>query len=182
MQPLYDLLRARIANLSPAALTIFMRQELPRRLAEAWCRAYAANSPNSEIVAVDQSTFTYLFDIAQERNIAAYGIMGGRNLTVRDHARMAGFPKAEGQEYHRGHMIPHSGYGGTDINLFIQRSSVNIGPFRPLERLAVTHPGSFYFVHLMFPPGSSTQRPSSLEQGLVLNTTPASFEWRPFPN
>ena len=105
MQPLYDLLRSRIATLSPAALTIFMRQELPRRLAEAWSRAYAANSPNSEIVAVDQSTFTYLFDIAQERNIAAYGIMGGRNLTVRDHARMAGDP-ALSALYARAQVLP----------------------------------------------------------------------------
>src|SRR5262245_40805670 len=133
----YSLLRARLAGMQPPIFEIFAAQELPERLSDMWCRAYSAGCPNNEIVAVDLDTFTYLLDLKQQRNIAAYGVMGGKNRMARDHARMAGFPKSEGRDYHRGHMIPHSGHGGTDINLFIQQGSVNIGPFRELERLAV---------------------------------------------
>ncbi len=178
----YSVLRARVAGMQPVFFALFAAQELPQRLSDMWCRAYALDCPDNDIVAVDLDSFTYLFDLKHERNIAAYGIMGGRNWGARDHVRMAGFPKSEGKNYHRGHMIPHSGHGGTDINLFIQQGSVNIGPFRELERLAVAHSGSFYFVRLVYSPGSSSQRPNFIEQGLFLNTTPTRLEIRSFPN
>lgn len=168
--------------MSSAGFAALVRQELPRQLEELWIRAYSAASPQARIVAVVLDAFTYLFDEAAERNVAVYGIMGGKNLLPRDHARMAGFPKAEGKEYHRGHMIPHSGHGGTDINLFIQKGSVNTGPFRELEKLAIAHPGSLYFVRLLYAPTSRSQRPVSVEQGLFLNTVPAKLETRWFPN
>ena len=55
---------------------------------------------------------------------------------------------------------------------------MNIGPFRELERLAVAHSGSFYFVRLVYSPGSSSQRSNFIEQGLFLNTTPTRLEIR----
>ncbi len=64
-------------------------------------------------------------------------------------------------------MIPHAGHGGTDINLFIQLGSVNVGPFRVLEKLALANPGSFYFVRLLYQRDSQSQRPIFVEQGLI---------------
>jgi hypothetical protein len=177
----YSPLRARLAGMQPEFFAIFAAGELPQRLSDTWCQNYALGCPNNQIVTVDLDTFTYLFDMKQERSIAAYGVMGGKNSSVRDHRRMAGFPKSEGQN-HRGHMIPHSGHGGTDINLFIQQGSVNIGPFRELEKLAVAHAGSFYFVHLIYSAGSSLQRPKFVEQGLFWNRPPMELETRFFGN
>lgn len=182
IDPAYQALASWIQSIEPQRLDRFFERELPSQLADIWCRAYALDCTDSEIVSVTLDTFSYLFDVRQQRNIAAYGIMGGRNRIARDHARMAGYPKAEGPAFHRGHMIPHSGGGGTDINLFIQRGDVNIGVFRSLERLAVGRPGSFYFVHLRYPPGLSVQRPSVVEQGLVLKASPAVLDLRVFPN
>jgi hypothetical protein len=114
--------------------------------------------------------------------LAAYAFSAGRDSHIRDKARMAGHPKAEGAKYHRGHLIPHSGGGGTDINLFSQLGAVNIGGFRRLERLFVDLPGSFYFVRLIYPAGNS-QRPQFVEQGLLAKDSGnPRFEYEYFGN
>lgn len=175
----YGELETRIAGLPPADFAAFVRHELSQRLSDMWCAAYLLFCPEAEIVTVELDSFSYLFDLTTERNVAAYGVMRGKQARSRDRSRMAGFPKAEGQDYHRGHLIPHGGHGGTDINLFIQLGSVNIGPFRELERQAVARCGSFYFVRLLYT--TSSQRPDLVEQGL-LTGTPAKLEVRLFSN
>lgn len=146
-----------------------------------WTTVYKEDFPQAEIVSIRVETFDYLFDLTAERNVAAYGIMVGKNTVIRDHARMAGHPKSEGKEYHRGHMIPHSGHGGTDINLFSQLGSVNVGHFRKLEKAAVANPGSLYFVRLIYD-DATLQRPAFVEQGLLLPGAKPTLEVETFPN
>jgi hypothetical protein len=152
-----------------ADLTGFLQNELPDRLCDLWCADYRRAFRDAEIVSIALDPFVYLFDLAGERVVAAYGMTGGKASTPRDRARMAGHPKSEGRAYHRGHLMPQSGGGGTDINLFSQLGGVNVGPFRELERAAVESPGSFYFVRLLYDLTAS-QRPARVEQGLVLPT------------
>ena len=180
--PDYSFVRSRISRIKQPALAAYFQDELRSSLTKMWCSAYRRSVPHAEIVEVPLGRFSYLFDLKAERNIAAYGITAGKNMMPRDKARMAGFPKAEDQTYHRGHMIPHGGHGGTDINLFIQRASVNVGPFRRLEHMAVVHSGSFYFVHLLYDVDNMLQRPNFVEQGLILNTTPPQLEHEFFQN
>jgi len=77
--------------------------------------------------------------------------------------------------YHRGHAIPHTLGGATDINLVPQLGAVNVGAFRALERAAVATPGALYFTYWSYrgsrlrtarghdEPG---QVPTAVEQGL----------------
>jgi hypothetical protein len=80
---------------------------------------------------------------------------------------MAGHPLSAGRHYHRGHAIPHTLGGPTDINLVPQVGKVNIGPFRPLERKAVATPGSLYFTYWKYR-GNSSQTPTGVDQGLFI--------------
>jgi hypothetical protein len=175
----YSRVSAALRGLSGPLFTHFVHSGLPAELSELWGRDYAQRTQDAEIVSVTLEGFSYLFDLSAERCVAAYGVMSGRNNIARDHARMAGFPKAEGKDYHRGHMIPHSGKGGTDINLFIQLGAVNIGRFRELEKAAVANPGAFYFVRLAYDAENTRQRPDFVEQGLV---QPGGLVLRFFPN
>ncbi|MGR4865563.1 hypothetical protein [Caulobacter sp. LARHSG274] len=177
----YGFLNAPLQAVTAPGFDVFSRMTLPGLLADAWCADFYRSRPTAQIVSVQLDHFTYLFDLDSELTIAAYGLMNGRNRLPRDASRMAGHPHSAGPAYHRGHLIPHSGHGGTDINLFVQLGSVNIGPFRQLERLAVANPGAFYFVYLIYPPGP-TDRPLRVEQGLFLAGGPPTFELRRFNN
>ena len=79
---------------------------------------------------------------------------------------MRGHPRGGGSLYHRGHAIAHTLGGSTDINLVPQMGSVNIGPFRALERQAVRTPGALYFSYWMYR-SATIQRPHRVDQGLV---------------
>lgn len=158
----------------------FLANELPDRLSDAWCADYHRAFRDAEIVSIPLDPFVYLFDLTGERALGAYGIMGGTVSAPRDRARMAGHPKAEGRDYHRGHLMPHSGGGGTDINLFSQLGSLNVGAFRELEKIAVGKPGTFYFVRLLYDLTGS-QRPAAVEQGALLPGKHA-IELREFQN
>jgi len=137
------------------------------RLKALWIAEYSARSPG-QVVAVDLDGFGYLFDIAGERLVAAWGVSGGRHAGPRDKARMAGHPLSVGPLYHRGHAIAHSLGGGTDINLVPQLGRLNIGSFRALERLAVDNPGSLYFTYWLYEGARANgQTPSAVEQGLL---------------
>lgn len=122
---------------------------------------------HAEIVETSSANFSYLFDIAASRLIAAYGVSHGKHTGKRDSSRMAGSPLGGPKGYHRGHAIPHTLGGPLDINLVPQLGSVNIGPFRALERQAVATPGAFYFTYWKYPP-SAEQRPSGVVQGLLI--------------
>jgi hypothetical protein len=140
-------------------------------LAEVWLANYAAAT--DDVVTVGGAQFSYMFDTAAERLLAAWGISQGKHEGERDKSRMRGHPLSAGPLYHRGHAIPHSLGGPTDINLVPQRGSVNVGPFRQLEKDAVATPGALYFTYWKYPrtpPGAKfpSQVPSGVDQGLLI--------------
>jgi len=85
-------------------------------LVEVWLADYARPSQKTEVVATTVAEFCYLFDIAAERLIAAWGISKGRHGGARDASRMAGHPLSAGPLYHRGHAIPHTLGGPTSTS------------------------------------------------------------------
>ena len=148
-----------------SAERVFVDRVIPA-LVGAWLDDYTRSSPSPNIVETTAGGFSYLFDIANERLIAAWGISRGMHGAPRDKSRMAGHPLSAGPHYHRGHAIPHSLGGPTDINLVPQLGSVNVGPFRRLEREAVASPGALYFTYWRYG-RADTQVPSGVEQGLL---------------
>ena len=137
------------------------------RLLPLWLDDYARRRSSHDIVETTAGDFSYLFDIHAQRLIAAWGVSKGRHAGKRDASRMAGHPLSAGPHYHRGHAIPHTLGGPTDINLVPQLGRVKIGPFRPLERRAVATEGSFYFTYWQYADASS-QTPSGVDQGLII--------------
>lgn len=141
--------------------------DIVERLLPLWLDDYARVRPRNTIVETTAGDFSYLFDIQAQRLIAAWGVSKGRHGEPRDASRMAGHPLSAGPHYHRGHAIPHTLGGPTDINLVPQLGTVNIGPFRPLERQAVATEGSFYFTYWQYGDRSS-QTPKGVDQGLFI--------------
>ena len=141
-------------------------------LVDAWLLEYNHRSPSRDVFEVPVGGFCFLFDLKHQRLIAAWGVSHGRHGAPRDKARMAGHPLGAGGGYHRGHAIPHTLGGPTDINLVPQLGAINIGPFRALEKEAVATPGSLYFTYWTYPPSygkrAATQRPAGVDQGLLL--------------
>jgi len=143
-------------------------------LASVWLDDYCRNSRDPDVVETTVSEFSYLFDLSAQRLIAAWGISHGRHGGARDASRMAGHPLTAGPLYHRGHAIPHTLGGPTDINLVPQLGRINVGPFRPLEKKAVATPGSLYFTcwsYVGAPPtrtNSPGQTPTGVDQGLLV--------------
>lgn len=148
------------------AAAVFSDTVLPFLIDE-WLGAYGPPSGRSEVVETTLDRFSYLFDISEERLIAAWGISAGRDGHERDRSRMAGHPKGGGPHYHRGHAIPHRLGGQTDINLVPQRGSVNVGAFRALENRAVANPGALYFTCWLYDRNAG-QQPSAVQQGLLV--------------
>ncbi len=148
------------------AEAIFRNRIIPY-LVDVWLSDYERITSECEIVETTVDHFSYLFDLSEERLIAAWGISKGRFGGPRDRSRMAGHPQSAGPLYHRGHAIPHTLGGPTDINLVSQRGAVNIGPFRILERQAVAAPGSLYFSYWVYTTQSG-QTPASVDQGLLV--------------
>jgi len=136
-----------------------------------WLDDYARLHSTTDMVETNAAGFSYLFDIQAQRLIAAWGVSRGRHAGARDAGRMAGHPLSAGPHYHRGHAIPHTLGGPTDINLVPQLGKVNVGPFRPLERRAVATVGSFYFTYWQYRKGS-TRTPSGVDQGLFVPGVP----------
>lgn len=158
----------------------FLKSVVPL-LGDVWLEDYVQQVSQMDIVQTSDSGFSYLFDIENERLIAAWGISHGRHAGARDASRMRGHPNSAGPLYHRGHAIPHSLGGPTDINLVSQLGKVNVGPFRPLERKAVTTPGSLYFTYWIYAGarptqgGAPGQTPTGVEQGLLVAGEPLSI-------
>ena len=75
----------------------------------------------------------------------------------------------------RGHLIPHLSGGEFGPNIFRQQRALNRGwspegkRFRALEREASSHPGTFYFGHLLY--GDDTAYPTEIETGLLRGKT-----------
>ena len=147
-------------------------------LITSWLDDYykSAGNRRSRIVQTSNTGFSYLFDISKERLIAAWGTSRGKNNTPRDKSRMKGHPLSAGKKYHRGHAIPHTLGGGTDINLVAQKGSVNIGAFRILEIKAVNTPGALYFTYWKYQ-DANTQTPAGVQQGLLCPKQIADIRW-----
>lgn len=143
-------------------------------LIDVWLDDYGGLFRAQSIVETRSSGFSYLFDIEAERLLSAWGISQGHHAGARDKSRMAGHPNSQGPHYHRGHAIPHTLGGPTDINLVPQLGRVNVGPFRKLEKEAVATPGALYFTYWRYPDPSS-QRPSGVDQGLLVPGRPPSI-------
>jgi|SRR5689334_6867835 len=146
--------------------SIFKDRVIPY-LVDVWLGDYERVVEDGEVVETTVDHFSYLFDIAEERLIAAWGISRGQHAGMRDKSRMAGHPLSAGPHYHRGHAIPHTLGGPTDINLVPQRAAVNVGPFRVLEKRAVATPGSLYFTYWAYLPQRG-QKPVATDQGLLV--------------
>jgi len=140
-------------------------------LVNQWVEDYCLNSGASDVVQTVANDFSYLFDIRRQRLIAAWGMSGGKHSGARDSNRMSGHPLSAGPYYHRGHAIPHTLGGPTDINLVPQLGRVNIGSFRRLENLAVKTPGSLYFSYWIYA-REMDPIPSGVDQGLLIAGQP----------
>jgi hypothetical protein len=136
-------------------------------LIDVWLSDYSREWRGDDIVETTTAGFSYLFDIRRERLLAAWGVSKGRDTEPRPDSRMKQHPRGGDRHYHRGHAIPHTLGGATDINLVPQRGSVNVGPFRILEIEAVATPGALYFTYWSYARADS-QRPSGVDQGLIV--------------
>jgi hypothetical protein len=168
----YPGLDAALRQMTAANAEATFSNEVIPSLVKVWVDDYALTTPGSEIVETSVEGFSYLFDLKEERLIAAWGISRGRHAGKRDASRMAGHPRSADKRYHRGHAIAHTLGGGTDINLVAQLGSVNIGSFRALEREAVDTPGALYFVYWTYG-SSNSQKPIGVQQGLLVPGQPA---------
>lgn len=149
-----------------------MVSRLAPYLVQAWLSDYGRVTPEYDAVETKDAGFSYLFDIAAQRLIAAWGLSTGKDASPRAiiATRMKGHPLTNivgGKRYHRGHAIPHTMGGRTDINLVPQLGAINSGVFQELERLAVSMPGSLYFSYWSYP-DRRAQRPSGVEQGCLI--------------
>lgn len=155
--------------------------DFARRLAEAWREQYLRQTcaHQEDLVTVDPGNgFLYDFDLAgtmrddaTQQHPRVIGVWGRSRApaAARDHARMRGHPRRGTDD--RGHLVAHTAGGEYDINLVPMAPSLNRGwsdegrRFRASERLAAEHPGSIYFVHLLY--GDHTDRPARLVVGVA---------------
>jgi hypothetical protein len=153
-----------------ADFALVMKTKTIPFLVDVWMAASRPSRSGDVVETIDQG-FSYLFDLQHERLIAAWGMSNGRHAGARDKSRMQGHPLSAGALYHRGHAIPHTLGGGTDINLVPQLGRINVGAFRALERKAVATPGALYFTFWLYPkivPKArwQVQTPTGVDQGL----------------
>lgn len=169
--PAYPRLAQLAARAKDSDAESVFRNEVIPYLIDAWLSDYHTLPGGGDIVETSAARFSYLFDVAAGRLIAAWGVSAGRHAGPRDRSRMAGHPLGAGPRYHRGHAIPHTLGGPTDINLVPQLAKVNVGAFRALEIRAVATPGSLYFTYWEYP-RSASQTPTRVEQGLLVPGRP----------
>ncbi|CAN5815744.1 hypothetical protein BH11GEM1_BH11GEM1_29580 [soil metagenome] len=157
-------------------------------LSPCWLDEYytmCTHTPN--ILHFEVDGFAHLFDLSSDpsastvaaqtddRLVAVFGY-SQPPVAARDASRMRGFlggglMAADGDAVDKGHFIGHFLGGGTDVNLFPQRSELNRGwsdpgkVFRSMERAAAARPGTFVFARPLYTDG--TWHPTSLEYGLL---------------
>ena len=179
----YPQLAAILGGLKPPLSDAVVAARLAPCLVETWLNDYARVFKDYDVVETKDAGFSYLFDLSAQRLIAAWGLSKGKDQSPRSiiATRMKGHPLTNtvgGRRYHRGHAVPHTLGGRTDINLVPQLGVVNSGPFQELERLAAATPGSLYFSYWSYS-DPLTQRPSGVEQGcLIAGSAPKIVDFR----
>ena len=140
----------------------------------------------TDVVVYDHGTFSYLVDFHQQthdqlpehhclpicaRLIAAIGKSNptGRK---RDDSRLRALPVGGTYDGHtlwdKGHFIANSIGGVVDrneMNVFLQRRSVNRGGYRKMENYCTRNPGTICFSRPSY--SDSTAHPQNIEFGLV---------------
>lgn len=180
-QPQYLKLFGLLKPLHPPLTDFSVTSQIAPYLIDEWLKGYSHVAPSYDVVETRVDGFSYLFDIRAERLIAAWGLSKGKDSSPRSiiATRMKGHPLTNivgGKRYHRGHAIPHTMGGRTDINLVSQLGVINSGPFQEFEREAVAAPGSLYFSYWSYP-DDRTQRPSAVQQGfLVAGSRPRTIQ------
>jgi hypothetical protein len=163
----YSNLYSLMPSVAPSAPRLSFSKQVVPYLTDRWLSDYYRLTPKSDVVQTSVNNSAYLFDIKNERLIAAWAISDGQPVDARDKTRMAGHPKGGDDAYHRGHAIAHTLGGLYDINLVPQLGTLNIKEFRVLEKLAVATPGSLYFTYWQYS-SRSQQRPVLVDQGLLI--------------
>ncbi|CAD6520326.1 hypothetical protein LMG28727_01382 [Paraburkholderia kirstenboschensis] len=164
----YAELNVFLPHLSQTDADTALHEVITPLLVDLWANDYFRRFASCELIEASVGGFSYLFDVSTERLVAAWGISQGKSNVPRKEiaTRMRGHPLSNGGTYHRGHAIPHTLGGSTDINLVPQLGKINSGPFQALERLAVSSPGALYFTYWLYGPGDG-QVPIGVEQGLL---------------
>src|SRR5262245_13364380 len=106
--PRYPKLDQLLMGVDPNSPQLGFEKSVIPYLIDVWLADYGQATGSSDIVETSTAGFSYLFDIASERLIAAWGISAGRHSGARDKSRMAGHPLSAGPHFHRGHAIPHT--------------------------------------------------------------------------
>lgn len=149
-------------------------------LVNAWARAYRADSNGAKLYVISlDNGYTYLFDdpdgdprqkekaaaVRDSRVVAVRG-SSSKPEEKRNKSRMAGFPRPQRQEDHRGHLAALASGGGYDINLVPMDGKLNLGKrLREMEIYCAKNPGTPFFMRLEYKDGSD--RPSSFDVGVV---------------
>ena len=155
-----------------------------------WIQTYETVVGHANVLMIDRTTFTYVFDFAQEhtwastlhcerdsRTIAAVGF-SAKGSEARDDHRLKGWvgatTKRFGCDFDKGHFIAHSIGGRVDcseMNVFAQRRDLNRGwstegrEYVAMERYCARHPGLLTFSRPIYT--DNTDRPSSVEFGIL---------------
>lgn len=148
---------------------------LATALPDAWIGNYVKTTKGrTEIYQFVDHGFEYLFDIAHQRVVVAFGL-SEKSTAKRDSSRMRGFLGGSiadqyGGRTDKGHIMSHRQGGGMDVNLFPQRPDVNRGrgahkQYRALERYCAANSGTFCFSRLLYDDDSWV--PETIEYGIV---------------
>jgi len=156
-------------------------------LPDVFLAAYLDMTPRqTNVIVMTSGTFDYVYDnyaelvstgvvepddITESRLVCAVGI-SRRNTARRDDGRLRGWVGPTGATFgtgwDKGHFIAHTIGGavdGLEMNVFLQRRSVNRGGYRRLERYCAANPGVLCFSRPIYSDRSAV--PSEVEFGVL---------------
>lgn len=166
-----------------------LREHLRDELTHLWFEAYRQMTRRpTNVVTFTHGSFDYLYDdyatleaagvvrvdeTSESRLVAAVGLSQPTRVSRRhDDGRLRGWvgPTSGtfGAGWDKGHFIAHSIGGavdGLEANVFLQRSHVNRGAYRAMERYCAAHPGVLCFSRPLY--SDSSSRPTQVEFGVL---------------